>query len=77
MSPDESTGGASSIGVSPSLDGAGDFGSLLGDPSADEVVLLVSFASLEVVGSRGTSELGGCAFRMGGSRDSDRSRAGR
>src|SRR4051812_38476452 len=70
-----SVGGASSIGVSSSLTTAvGVDGSLLGEPNAGEADLLSSFASLAATGSRGTSDLGGCAFRIGGSSDSDRSR---
>lgn len=70
--------GASSMRVSSSLkaEAVGDAGPLLGDTRAGDVGLLPRFVRLEVAGSRGTNDLGGCAFRMGGSNDSDRSSNG-
>jgi hypothetical protein len=80
-----STGGASVIGVSSVLmvaggvPAAGVVDSLFtGDLLTGDCDLIGSnFASLAATGSRGTSDLGGWAFRIGGSSDPDRSRAGR
>ena len=75
-----SAAGASIIGVSSSFAVAGvarvgDATSLLGDLCAGD--LLSSFDSRACTGSRGTSDLGGWALRIGGSSDSERSSTGR
>lgn len=79
--------GASGIGVSSVLVTvasdvavAGGVASLIsifiGDLLVGDWGLLSSFASLAARGSRGTRDFGGCALRIGGSRDSERSSAG-
>lgn len=74
VSGDVSRGGASSITVSWFSFGVS--GSLLGE-SAGDCELLLSLAKRAPFGSRGTSDLGGWALRIGGSSDSDRASAGR
>jgi hypothetical protein len=50
---------------------------LFGDMTAGDCDLLPNAASRVAVGSRGTSDFGGCSLRRGGSREPARSSVGR